>query len=76
MLAYNLRMITVSIMGRRKLGRKRIDVTLPAELKTQAEELAAFEGRPLSHLMEAVLRPYVQRNWQAEMRHKLKRRER
>lgn len=54
-------MIYTQPMGRKPLGRERIDVTLPKGMPQELMELAQQQSRDRSHLIEDACREYVER---------------
>lgn len=61
-------MDTIAQMGRKKLGRVTRNITLSPGLAEQAEAVAESESRPLSHLIEEVLRTYIAEKINAGLR--------
>lgn len=52
-------MIYTQLMGRKPLGRERVDITLPKGMKRKLQEIAESDGKTLSELMAGIMRDYL-----------------
>lgn len=60
-MAYSLRMVTLARMGRKKLGRKPFNLTMPDDIRDTTQRQAAIEHRTASALVEELLRGYMRK---------------
>lgn len=58
-------MLNTHRMGRKKLGRERINITLPEGMSDEATAAAADQGWDRSRLIEELLRTYLKK-WRKE----------
>lgn len=58
-------MIYARAMGRKPLGKERVDITLPKGMKEQLQQAATDEGKTLSDLIADLARDYLKRRERA-----------
>jgi metal-responsive CopG/Arc/MetJ family transcriptional regulator len=59
-------MIHTKIMGRKPLGKERLDITLPKGMKEQLQEIATAEGQTLSDLFADLAREFLRKRERAK----------
>jgi len=58
-------MIYTKPMGRKPLGKERVDITLPKGMKEQLQDVATEEGKTLSDLIADIAREFLKRRERA-----------
>jgi metal-responsive CopG/Arc/MetJ family transcriptional regulator len=59
-------MIYTKSMGRKPLGKERVDITLPKGMKEQLQEAATDAGKTLSDLIADIARDYLKKRERME----------
>lgn len=59
-------MIYTRSMGRKPLGKDRVDITLPKGMKEQLQDVATAEGKTLSDLIADLAREFLKRRQRTE----------